>query len=174
MSFFKKLFGKLKSGNTKYMDEKFDIKSLIASKDINNSIIELDNYICKLCNFGDNLELLTNAQQIFYFNQSLEREINNGGFNLFYLNHSGYFAHETVDSLKAIGAYLTAEIVINANNQFPKGKVPKDYDERQNVLSKIDDKSNEIWDELDQKFYKYENDLNSLNIEYVKNNKNEF
>lgn len=37
--------------------------------EINNSIIELDNFIAELCSYGENLEKLTEPQKNFYFNQ---------------------------------------------------------------------------------------------------------
>jgi len=171
MNIFKKLFV---NSDKLIKNDKPDIDKLITSSDKNKSIIELDNYICSFCDYGNKVELLTESQKSFFYNQNVEREINNGGFIQFYLNSSGNFAHETVDSLKAIGANKTAEIVLKANNQFPDQIVPKNNILRQEVLNKIDKKANEIWEELDQKFINYEEDLNSLNIEFIKNNKIEF
>lgn len=146
----------------------------IDPKDKNGSIIDLDNYICNLCAWGDELNKLNTSQKTFYYNQELEREINNGGFNQFYFNSSGNYAHEVIDSLVAIGANKTAEIVRKANSQFPNGKVPKDRDERKKVLEQIEEKANEVWESLDKDFYKYEDDLNSLNLEFVRKNIKDF
>ena len=77
-----------------------DIEKLLTSDNTTESIIELDKYICQLCAWGDELNKLTEPQQNFYFNQNLEREINNGGFNQYFYNSAGDFAHETIDSLK--------------------------------------------------------------------------
>lgn len=154
--------------------KKPDINKLLNSDNINNSIIELDNYISALCDYGDSIERLNEYQKYFFYNQTLEREINNGGFNQFYFNSSGDFAHETITSLKAIGANKTAMIVENANDQFPDKIVPKDRATRQEILSQIENKVNGIWEELDQKFFAYEEDLNSLNMDYIRKNKNEF
>jgi hypothetical protein len=59
-------------------DKKLDIEKLLSSNDINNSIVEFDDFISELCVWGDNLEKLTVPQKNFYYNQNLEREINNG------------------------------------------------------------------------------------------------
>ena len=151
-----------------------EIEKILNSDDVNGSIIELDNYICELCEYGDRLDQLTQPQKNFYFNQNLEREINNGGFNQFYFNSSGDFAHETIESLKAIGAFKTAEIVELANKQFPNNSVPKERDKRQELLEEIEDDANETWEELDQRFFEYEDDLNSINMEYVRKHQNDF
>ena len=174
MNFLKRLFGLSKTPKQGIKDEIPDLEKLLSSEDLNGSVIGLDNYISAFCDYGDSLDKLSNSQKTFFFNQNLEREINNGGFNQFYFNSAGDFAHETIESLKAIGAHKTAEIVKKANDQFPKGIVPSDRAVRQELLEKIEIKANEFWDELDQKFFEYEEDLNSLNMEYVRKNKNQF
>jgi len=75
--FFKKLFGDNKQNQA---DKKPDIDSLLL-KATDKLILELDTYLCELSSYGDALEKLTEPQKTFYFNQYLEKEINNGGFN---------------------------------------------------------------------------------------------
>lgn len=174
MSIFKNLFGGSDKADMNPVNKKPDIDELINSDNINDSIIELDNYISALCDYGDSIERLNEPQKNFFYNQTLEREINNGGFNQFYFNSSGDFAHEIIVSLKAIGANKTAMIVENANDQFPDKIVPKDRATRQEILLQIENKADEIWEELDQKFFAYEDDLNSLNMDYIRKNKMNF
>jgi Domain of unknown function (DUF4375) len=151
-----------------------DIDKLLESNNINASIIELDNFIGDACNYGDEMSQLTEPQKLFYLNQNLEREVNNGGFNQYFLNSSGDFAHETVLSLKTIGADITAQILQTAIDQFPEKYVPKNKDEREILLEKIEGLANKVWEELDQQFFEYKDNLNSLNIEYVRINKSFF
>lgn len=151
-----------------------NLDSLLSSDNTNSSIIELDNFIGELCEYGNHYNKLTEPQKLFYFNQNLEREINNGGFNQFFCNTSGENAHETILSLKAIGADKTSDILQKAIDQFPNKIVPKNRDERTEIVEQIEETANEVWDNLDQKFYEYEDDLNTLNIEYVKKNKDFF
>ncbi|MDT3738827.1 MAG: DMP19 family protein [Candidatus Kapabacteria bacterium] len=174
MNIFKKIFGGSVKSDDYSGNTKPDIDKLINSDNINRSIIELNNYISELCEYGNCLDKLTDPQKYFYYNQNLEREINNGGFNQFYINSAGDFAHETIDSLRKIGANKTAKLVEQANDQFPDKTVPKDRITRQEILSLIEEIANEIWDELDQKFFVYEDDLNSLNMDYIKKNKSAF
>ena len=147
---------------------------LLNSADTNGSIIELDNFVGELCDYGDNFSKLTDQQKLFYLNQNLEREINNGGFNQYFRNSSGDNSHETILSLKAIGADKTADILQKAIDQFPNKIVPKDRDERTEIVEQIEEEADEVWNDLDQKFYEYEDDLNTLNIEFVKRNKDFF
>jgi hypothetical protein len=174
MSIFDKLFGKSDIKSEKTSEKRLDIDKLLLSENKNNSIIELDNYICELCDWGEKLDNLTEEQKNFFFNQNLEREINNGGFNQYFYNSSGDFAHETINSLKIIGADKTANILQQAIDQFPDKIVPLNRTERQEVLEKIEETVSEIFEELDEKFFVYEDDLNTLNIEFVRQNKDKF
>jgi hypothetical protein len=171
MSIFKKIFRKSENVPD---NKKLDINQLINSEDINGSIIELDNYISDLCDYGESLEKLNEHQKIFFYNQTIEREINNGGFNQFYYNSSGDFACETVESLKSIGAEKTALIIQKANGQFPNNVVPQNREERQEILKQIEDKANDIWEKLDEDFYQYEENLNALNMAYIKKHTEHF
>ena len=145
-----------------------NLDALLNSEDGNGSIIELDNFIGELCDYGDDFSKLTAHQKLFYLNQTLEREINNGGFNQYFWNSSGDNAHETILSLEAIGADATADILQKAIDQFPGKTAPKDRDQRTEIVEQIEETADEVWNELDQKFYKYEDDLNTLNLDYIK------
>jgi hypothetical protein len=120
------------------------------------------------------LDRLTEPQKVIYYNQSLEREINNGGLSQYFFNSSGDFSHETVKSLKVIGADKTADILQAAINIFPDKEIPKNRIEKQDLLEKIERIASENWEELDQQFFRYEEDLNILNMEYIRKNKENF
>jgi len=154
--------------------KKPNIQALIDSDNLNNSIIDLDDYICALCGWGDSLTKLSFQQKAFYFNQELEREVNNGGFHQYFFNSSGNYANDTVQSLILIGAHKTAKILESANKIFPNHTVPTERNLRQEFLLQIGEKEEELLEELTQLFLKYEDDLNALNIEFVKANKKYF
>jgi len=154
--------------------QKPNIEELINSPDLNDSIIELDDYICALCEWGHNLPALSNPEKVFYFNQELEREINNGGFDQYFHNTWGNYANETVETLNLIGANKTAKILEAAMEIFPDKKAPVDRNLRQNVIDYIGDTRDEHWGQLDQQFFKYEDNLSELNIEFVRKNKQYF
>ena len=167
MSFFKKLLGKDKSDEAV---KRPDINGLLIG-DTDKLLSDLDDYLCRLSSYGAALEKLTEPQKTFYFNQLLEKEVNNGGFNQYFYNSSGNFAHETITSLRQINANKTADILQLAIDQFPNAIVPKDRLERQQVLQSIEEKAGEVWERLDQLFYKYEDNLYELSIEFVKQNR---
>jgi hypothetical protein len=151
-----------------------NIDQLLSADNIAQSIIEIDDYICNICEWGKNLDKLSEEQKYFYFNQNLEKEINNGGFSQYFLNSSGDFANETIISLSTIKAYKSVEILQQAIDQFPDKRVPKDRDKRFETLSQIQEKANPIWQQLDQKFLQYEENLNDLNIEFIRQHRDSF
>ena len=169
MSFFKKLFG----DNKNEADKKPDIDSLLLN-DTDKLILDLDTYLCKLTSYGAALEKLTEAQKTFYFNQNLEKEINNGGFNQYFYNSSGDFAHQTIISLRQINAIKTVDILQLAINQFPNSIVPTDRSERQEILENIEEKADKVWEQLDKRFLEYEDNLYDLNIDFIKQNRSSF
>ena len=147
-----------------------NLDNFLNSEDTNKSVIELDEFISGLPIDAE----MTEPQKLFNYNQELEREVNNGGFSQFFLNSSGDNAHETVLSLKAIGANKTADLLQKAIDQFPSKTVSKDRDKRTEIVEEIEETAEEVWNDLDQKFYEYEDDLNTLNIEYVRKHKEFF
>jgi hypothetical protein len=163
------LFGSDKPGNIR-----LNINKLINSGDIKDCISKIDDHITNLCESGDKMESLSDPQKIFYYVQNCKKEINKGGFKQFYSNSSGDFAHETRYSLKIVGAIKSAGIVLKANDLFPFKVVPKDRSERQKIVERISETSNEVWKELDQRFLASEENLDVLNLEFVKKNKNFF
>ena len=142
--------------------------------DKNDAIIKLVDLVSEKCQNGENLDALSGAEKSFYFNQCVEIEVNNGGFDQFFFNTSGNYAHETVQGLKDIGAEHTANIVQEAINIFPDATVPKDRVARWDVMEKISEQNEYAWSKLDTQFYEYVDDLNSLNLEFVRKNIGDF
>jgi hypothetical protein len=60
-----------------------------------------------------------------------------------------------------------------AIDQFPSSRVPKDITERRQLLEKIEEKADEVWEQLDERFYDND-DLEDLNIQYIKQNRKYF
>lgn len=52
-----------------------DLEALIDSADTDGLVIELDNFIGEVCDYGDEMDKLTPSQRMFYLNQNLEREV---------------------------------------------------------------------------------------------------
>ena len=146
-----------------------NLVNIVNAENLSRAMMELYDFICKY-DFSE----LTDPQKHFYFNQQLENAVNMDGFYLFFWNSTGEFAVEAIQSLTAIGAFHTRAIVQKAIDQFPGSYVPKDEVKRQVLMQQIEDTASDIWNGLDQEFYEYKDNLNQLNIEYVRKNSSSF
>jgi hypothetical protein len=147
---------------------------LSSSTDENDIIIAINDYVINLLKRRGDIKKLTEQQKNFYLNQVFEMEMNNGGISQYFFNTSGQYAHQTVNSLKAVGAEKTADILQKAIDKFPKKTVPEDYNKRADILENLEDKNDEIWDKFDDRFYEYAENLNELNLNYVRQNIDDF
>lgn len=68
----------------------------------------------------------------------------------------------------------TADLLKEAIDAFPESKVPKDREERADLmLGKVDPESDR-WEQLDERFFAYEDSLIDLNLAFVRANIDEF
>lgn len=139
--------------------------------DQNAFIIDLFTAIDERCEYGDAMKKLNEHERLFYITQTLEQEVNNGGFSQYFYNSGGNFANEEVDAFTQIGALKTAEICKKAVAVF-NGQVPEDREERQSLLESLD--CEEILEECDNAFFDYEDDLEALNYAYIMNHRKFF
>src|SRR5690606_9411899 len=150
------------------------IDEILQLEDQTTAVIKLDERVNELSDYGEDLSKLTEPEKVLLFVGNLEREVNNGGFQQFYLNTSGDYAHETYDALKTIGATTMAEILDKANSTWPKQTVPKNTIIRQKVQDTIEEQAEIVWDQCDADFYKYPDNIAGLLLKYVKENKSNF
>jgi len=112
---------------------------------------------------------ITDAERVFICIWQLEAEVNNGGFAQYYTNSSGDLAADAPEALEAAGAAHTASIVRTANAVFPGGP-PRDRDAREDAFDAIAD---DAFEQLDDRFVAYEDDLSSLLYAYVQAHRGE-
>ena len=117
----------------------------------------------------DNFSNLNEFEKTFIYLDVLEASVTNGGFIQFFFNSSGQFTHEVFQAYMAIKAENTVDILTKAIYLFPEIPVPKNLRIRQQILMEKDTNI-DLWDELDTQFYKYEDNIISLTLEYVRNN----
>jgi len=153
---------------------KIDIEKILKIDNETIAIIELDTKLNEISNYGEDIERLNESQKTVLFVENLEREISNGGFNQFFFNSSGNFSHETVTALKSIKAFKTADIVSKSISAWPNQKVPKDRVKRQDILAQIEEQANPVWNNCDEEFYKHQDNVVILLLDYVKSNKSNF
>jgi hypothetical protein len=156
-------------------ENKFEtLDQLLAANDDEETIEELFGHLSEVCEFGAKIDYLNPHQKALYLIEILEMEINSGGFNQYFFNSYGEFAHETIAALTDIKAYKTSKLLQTAVSPFPNKTVPKDTKERQKIVNEIEKKANLDWEGLNVKFYDYEDDINGLLINYIKLNRASF
>ena len=142
--------------------------------DTNDFVVAMTEHLDNKTQYGEDMSALSEAERIFYITQTLEMEVNNGGFSQFFYNSSGNFSNELVGAFTAIGANATAAICQKAISAFGRD-IPVDRDEREEMLDELEsDEFNEILEECDKAFCDYEDNLNVLNYNFVMKNKEFF
>lgn len=136
-----------------------------------DTVIDIFTELCE--RFGDgepDLNTLNEYERTIFVTQALESEVNNGGFIQFFDNACGALAGETVPAFKRIGAEKTAAICKKALKALGQA-LPTDWEERRALLDKIvDDRVGELLEACDDAFYEYPDDLEALNVAYVRKN----
>lgn len=97
-------------------------------------------------------ELLSPPRRAVILLDELEREVNNGGFDQYYLNSSGDGAALAPESLRMMGYDVFADLVQRANAQFPEGP-PADRNQRLRVMDSLGPEAAKVWHGLDLEFY---------------------
>lgn len=137
-------------------------------------VIALFSQICEKCDFGEEVDKLSEEEKVFYIVNSFEEAINGEGFDGYFFNSSGNFANETEGALRSIGAENMADICKKALDAYG-GSLPEDWGERQEKMEEMEsDEISDILSECDSEFYEYPDDLSTLLYEYVIKNKAKF
>ena len=97
---------------------------------------------------------LTEPEQVFLRVWNLEAEVNNGGFAQFFENSAGDYAVGTPDALRAVGAPEMAVLAERAMQPFGPSGPPADRDARAKAIQALPASARELWDQLDDQFYK--------------------
>ena len=84
---------------------------------------------------------------------TFEAEVNNGGFDQFFLNSSGALAHEALAGLHEVGLRSYASLLERAIALFPKNRVPKDESERDATVFAFPESSENVLEALDREFF---------------------
>ena len=142
--------------------------------DTNEFVVAMTEHLDHKTKYGEDVTILSEAERIFYITQTLEMEVNNGGFSQFFYNSSGDFSNELVSAFTTIGANATAAICQKAISAFGCD-IPVDRAEREEMLDELEsDEIDEILEECDSAFLDYEDNLNELNYNFVMKNKEFF
>jgi len=120
------------------------------------------------------VQALSPPERVFLCVWNLEAEVNNGGFEQFFLNSAGDNALDPPRALWEIGASQAATIAEEANAVFGKSGPPADRDTRIRALERLGTAATETLNGLDTRFYKYPDNLEQLLRQFVDSNREAF
>ena len=121
----------------------------------------------------DGKDELSSAERVVLSVEAIEREVNNGGFNQFFVNSSGDFAPYIVDSFNLIGCPQTAQLcqaaidLLGIEDLF-------DVDAMEEAACDADDNLMERFNALDAVYYAgAEEPIANKLFEFIKKNSSE-
>jgi hypothetical protein len=130
--------------------------------DIQKRVLKLIDYPWERLNDLDSIERIIKLSSV------LDAEVNNGGFDQFFINSSGDYTDEIHDAVKEIGAERKGLLLERAISLWPNSRVPKDRDTRIRWITEEAGSSvGETWESLDREYYALNEDLESLSRDYL-------
>ena len=123
---------------------------------------------CRTLFFETEFEALSTPEKVFVAIWLLEADVNNGGFDQYYLNSSGDHAQYAPEALRTIRARATAEIVEKANAAFGASGPPAHRHAQQVLMGTLPEGVADVWEKCDQEFYAYPCDLTGLLAAYAR------
>lgn len=133
------------------------------------TLLDFQEEWSKLCDKGFNdFASLTADERVWFTVQALIGDVDNGGLIGHYYNSGANYNKETIEDLDFLGFSDLADLLRKINQNFPKGKVPKDLFERNKIIDSWDNgKMADFDDEQDNYFYKREKDLEVKLIDHI-------
>ena len=98
-------------------------------------------------------EVLSRPRRIYHAVNGLEVEVNNGGFEQYYINSSSHCAHELPGMLRDIGMPELADLVARANAVFPADP-PANRAVRLAMVDKLGKGAMKKWDRMTREYFK--------------------
>ena len=109
--------------------------------------------LAKLDQNNDWYELLSPARCAVLLADTLEAEVNNGGFDQYFLNSSGDGAHLAPGALRFLELRDIAKMAETANAQFPRGPSPA-RQARLAQMERLPKSASAAWRRLDRRFFR--------------------
>lgn len=111
-------------------------------------------------------------ERTVYLLAILEQQVNNGGFDQYFVNGYGQFALNTIDTLELIGAKTTALIVLSAYLIVNDQNLKPDVFRQKLASGEIDilfksDYPNHHLERLDKEYYEWDDNLEILLVDFL-------
>jgi len=115
---------------------------------------------------------LSKAERVWFNIQLLMAAVENGGMISFFYNSQGEYYYETIEDLEILKHKKIIKLLEKMSEIFPNKIVPKDWDERNEVIDNMPDDEifEEKIDKIDDEYFKLEKKLEEDLIEFIKIN----
>ena len=134
---------------------------------INDIVVAMCNRLTRKTNYGENMEVLSEEERIFYVVTEIDSQVNSLGFDYFFCDEAGRFAMEAPEALRAVGAEKRAELAEKALAAVG-GKLPEDHKERTDFMrNTLTDEVKKELEECKKEYEEIEDDFNRLLYAYV-------
>lgn len=173
MNLFKRLKTRrqLKKSLKAHDARQLDIEEILSRDNSDNVVWDAYEYCMRKCAW-DPSALSDSSVRDFLLCVLFEGEVNNGGIFQFLSNSSGDMSGETLLALEKIDE-TAAKVLREALRYFPNGIVPKDREERNDLIDQFDEKVAVHFNmELDEIIF--EHDLSKSCYEFLQKHKEEF
>lgn len=145
--------------------------SEIINENNEEKLIEtVGQYIWDNCEKNDGFDKLTAEEYNFVMIDIFESAMNQGGLMFFFKEDAGNFQKEICKAYRAINAPETAKIIDKAIAKFPLIPFPTQQDVRVKAVANIPEELTQYWEDLEEEFFKYEEDVFELTLQYIKEN----
>jgi hypothetical protein len=113
---------------------------------------------------------ISQEERVVFAVEALEREVNNGGYDQFFVNSSSAYAAIIVDSLKRIGATEAANLTQEAIDALKiEGELtPENIEE---AILREDEQRDNTLSHCDERYYQRVGDMAGPLLEFIKTNK---
>lgn len=111
-------------------------------------------------------ETFSDAERNFYCIDGFIRGMGNGGVAQFFYDH-GHHTKDTSKALEEIKASNAMHLLQEAVSCFPNQTVPTDTNDRELLVSDLEEQHGDLWARLSDKFYDAETELIKLTLKYV-------
>ena len=112
--------------------------------------------------FRFQIDLIPTPYREIYLINNLNFDVANGGFTQWLRNICGRYSTETITALEVVGAKRTADILQAAIAALPNGNLPKDDQERNNMIDLIERKFADEWRKVGDVISEWPDDIDSL------------
>ena len=152
-----------------YLPEDIDKSdSLWKLRTINDIIIAMCGRMTRKSEFGENMEVLSAEEKVFYFVTDVYSQVTSMGFEHYFFDEAGRHAMEVPEALRTIGAEKRAAIAQKALD-IVGGTLSENDKERANFIrNELTDEMRKALAECDEEFKAIEDDINRLLFVYIR------